>query len=252
MKNEIILVSLGDSTIIKKYGIDLKYYFINYHDVFWKTKAINFAVKKATGEFITLIDVDCLMTCNFIPLIETFFLLKEHSDAKLSYRVKYMDPTNTNSLCSIPRLSCQNISEICLNKITQYKKGVDKFCVSDKILFLEQLPPNVKNDPFLYEKYVAGYSQFTMSKSNFIKIGGFDERIIGWGSEDKDFNIRAHKFLNNGYGLPPNDLVLFHMYHEPSANWTEKQYYQRNKNILKENINKNIVKLPVNDKWGEF
>lgn len=249
--HEVVLVSLGDNHIANNHGMRIKQFRVDYVDVFWKTKALNFAAKRSEGNFITVMDSDCLMMCNFIPTVEKFFSESSHSNAKLAYKVKYMDRISTKAVCH-SGLSCRLLHRFCLDRISQYKKGTDKFCISDKVLFLDQLPEDARNDPLLYQKYVVGYSQFTMLKDNFMEMGGYDERMKGWGAEDKDFNIRARKFLQNGHGLSQDDVVLYHMFHDPSPNWIEKQYYIQNTAILKQNIANNTIKLPKGEDWGEF
>ncbi len=76
-----------------------------------------------------------------------------------------------------------------------------KHCISDK-LEIDSIMQNAE-----------GGGSITASKAAFERIGGFDERFVGWGSEDNEFWERAltQKTWEFGY------LPLIHLWHESQA-----------------------------------
>jgi len=93
---------------------------------------------------------------------------------------------------------------------------------------------------------------FIFRKNEFIKIGGMDERYIGWGFEDMEFADRAKKI----YPLVEySDLTGIHLYHEPAkrfsaisnknANIYSKAIMQIKKNVFKQIRN---IKSPFNNR----
>lgn len=55
----------------------------------------------------------------------------------------------------------------------------------------------------------------------FKKIGGYDERFIGHGSEDSEFNYRMSK-LNKYFSVDLEEVNTYHLWHEYSTNTNER------------------------------
>jgi glycosyltransferase involved in cell wall biosynthesis len=70
-----------------------------------------------------------------------------------------------------------------------------------------------------YQKYKEGRcrggSVFMITKENFYKAGGFDERFIGWGYEDAAFVIAALRTIG---GYVETDNLAYHLWHPPAIN----------------------------------
>jgi predicted glycosyltransferase involved in capsule biosynthesis len=69
-----------------------------------------------------------------------------------------------------------------------------------------------------------------ISKQAFNKIGGYDERFIGWGFEDTDFYERSSRNNKVTY-LDNEDAICWHLDHS-SAIRVENSHYHNNLNIF--------------------
>jgi predicted glycosyltransferase involved in capsule biosynthesis len=54
-----------------------------------------------------------------------------------------------------------------------------------------------------------------ITKENYFKIGGFDERFNGWGYEDNAFFLTATSILS---ALVETDNIAWHLWHPVTAN----------------------------------
>ena len=82
---------------------------------------------------------------------------------------------------------------------------------AEKVCASQVLPADPEFDSICQN--LEGGGSIGVSKSAFNRIGGFDERFIGWGGEDNEFWERAQtgKVWNYGY------LPLIHLWHAPQA-----------------------------------
>jgi hypothetical protein len=67
-------------------------------------------------------------------------------------------------------------------------------------------------------------------KKFYLKIGGMDERFVGWGGEDNAFYAKAAKLGRINRVSPAVGLTLLHHYHKPAQKW--HPHSQINNNIL--------------------
>ena len=75
----------------------------------------------------------------------------------------------------------------------------------------------------------------SLYKSDFIKIGGFDESYMGWGLEDSDLIVRL---INSGVYKKKiiRGAVVFHLWHKIHS----REHLASNKDRLKYAIQKKI------------
>ena len=70
-----------------------------------------------------------------------------------------------------------------------------------------------------YQKHKEGRcrggSVFMITKENFYKAGGFDERFIGWGYEDNAFLLMAEATIGS---FVETDNIAYHLWHPQSIN----------------------------------
>lgn len=72
-----------------------------------------------------------------------------------------------------------------------------------------------------------------ISKDAFNRMGGYDDRFIGWGFEDTDFLYRSRKVNRVSY-IQSKDAICWHLHHE-NAKRTENPHYNNNLMIFNQN-----------------
>ena len=96
-----------------------------------------------------------------------------------------------------------------------------------------------------------------IATSQFTKIttcsGGYDERFIGYGLEDLDFNVRSLRLIKESrMDLEPSRNV-YHVKHVYEVEkWKNRGLTSLNSKHYKKNRKRNIIELPVNENWGRF
>ena len=144
--------------------------------VYCKSKTINIGVKELiSSNYFFISDIDLIYPPNFIEYMSVFTLVK--FPIRVIFSNHNLDFTST-----IPQNyeECKNFFEV--NK-TKHKF----FAPGNGLIHL----------------------------SSFKKIGGFDERFIGHGSEDSEFNYRISK-INKYYQFDLEEINTFHLFHKSS------------------------------------
>lgn len=75
-----------------------------------------------------------------------------------------------------------------------------------------------------------------ISREAFKKIGGYDDRFIGWGFEDTDFLYRSRK-VNRVEHLTDEDAICWHLHHQ-NAKRMENPHYHNNLRIFNQNASR--------------
>lgn len=143
---------------------------------FCKSKYINLGVKKAKNEFILITDIDILL--------EKEAILKGIKQlggccCVLPYNVLYKLNFGTSN-----RILIEN-PEVILPKVNLNKQM--------KVVITQNKPQGIH----------------LIKKSDFIRVGGYDERFIGWGSEDAVFQIAYRTILEKEIGYMPYNSYHF-------------------------------------------
>jgi predicted glycosyltransferase involved in capsule biosynthesis len=144
--------------------------------VFYKTKAVNQAAKKAHGYIFILADADIFFNSQII-----LKALEKIDSDNLSWVMPYID--------YLP-LSANQTEKMLIIKPDKEIKIMDK-----------QVKGVRRNCP-------AGLIMIT--KEAFFDIGGYDERFKGWGCEDTAFYITANTLLHPAIRLPEK---IYHLWH---------------------------------------
>ena len=148
-------------------------------DLFNKTTLINNAVKASVGDVLVMVDNDCILPSSAI--YNAIHLIHNHGYSVVmpfSY-INYLTETQTR----------QYIRE---GTFTQYNCG----------------------DIMPIKKYTGGVNVFM--RSSFDAVGGFDDEIIGWGSEDDAFLCKMKRIVGELYWFTTSTTLL-HLWH-PKAN----------------------------------
>lgn len=72
-----------------------------------------------------------------------------------------------------------------------------------------------------------------ISREAFERMGGYDERFIGWGFEDTDYFYRSQK-VNTVARLMMPDAICWHLHHDQAIR-TENPHYENNLRIFNAN-----------------
>lgn len=254
---EIIIVELssagGAEKIINSYrgkiNIPITLYNIPHNGTFCKSKAINYGVKRASKEYITHIDIDSIVPPTFLIDTQQFYENSDMHDMKLCYRVRFLNSLLTNRFS---KHGIRREKEILLlaRKYSNSRLARERYTEKEIIV-----PHKAKFDPRLAQGQALGNSHFTMRKDDYVAIGGFDEKMSGWGCEDLDFNWRFFKKFRKGYLRPDPQYTIFSLNHTMRWGdklWRHRSNMEKNKRLYERNKSKKIISLPIDRMWGEF
>jgi glycosyltransferase involved in cell wall biosynthesis len=177
----------------------------------------NNGVRISTGDFLIFLDQDIIYTKKFIST----FIEHAASDKFLvawPIRLKSKQmPKLTDEMILAGDFSSLITKEQCARVTKQYQKDLFyQFC---KKINVRDIGPKLRS------------GLFAVSRDNYFKVNGFDEKYQGWGNEDDDMGRRFHAAGIVGKNPFRHEFPL-HMWHEP--NHDEKKrvnllYYQQRK-----------------------
>ena len=223
--NENVLDFIGD--LIKEADFKIKH--IYQKDLgFRKTRALNSAVKNSEGEYLVFIDQDIIFEEN---LLEIIFNEKEKSKF-LTFRGV---TTEKNERDEILRMFDLNLP---------YSKMLDIILKSKRRDESLKMIKKDKLNNFLYSLKLRSRGSklvgmlYSLSKEDYIKINGYDEKYQGWGYEDDDFGNRLYKagLKSKPIYLENTPLHLWHPFDPTKKKSINEEYYYRRK---KETTRKN-------------
>ena len=193
-------------------SLNIKYFSTGRDYKYWRIPgyAINFGLRQAAGQYV------------FLSCAEIY-----HCDNTVAQMIgKLEQDPKALTICSAKDDCGKFLKKIATNQIVT-NKDYDE---------LENLH-NVRFPFFM-----------GMSKSEIIKIGGYDEEFIGIGFDDNDI---VHRLNSSGcHHVMINSCRIVHLYH-PRLPTNEKELYGR----LKHNerlfySKKNVINRNTNKEWG--
>lgn len=235
-----------------KSKINIKYFPIHYVGNFWKTKALNHSARFSEGHLITMVDVDAIVPPAFFIGIENFF--KEYGESsRLSHRVRFLSDKVSNWFMSNPGFIEEEFNSLCVQKADQHKVSKERYSIHN--LRTDELhPASTRGLPANFRQtQILGNSHFTILKKHYMELGGYDERMVMYGLEDMEFNVRSLKLIGQSRMRLEPSYTVYHVKHEyDHKRWKVKEGTKLNSKRYKENIKKNIIKLPITEMWGRF
>lgn len=253
---ELVIVDLNskkDSVmLIREYEklCNIKYLRVEYSGIFWKSKALNFAAKESSGEYLTILDVDSVFDCDFLNSIYVFYKNNNFTNKRLSYRVRRLNKKESKYF-SGGSFGCNCVRERLINSDQSlFPMAKERF--TEKNCEIKELNKSEYKINYLYNYLAIGNSHGTFKKHDYMAIGGHDERFIGHGLEDLDFNIRLFRRINKGKLRRNPQYTIYHIDHSLSPSWKTKSSLDNNRKYYRENYKNNISEIKVLDDWGVF
>jgi len=246
---EIVITDMDkdSSTLVDRYRdvLNINLCKVEYDGIFCRGRALNHAVLNAMGEYITVVDIDAIVNKYFLENIEKFYSESDKNKTKLCHRIKQLD--YESSMLFMLNNFEEDAIDLIIGKHYDIWTNIERYTKDEIVASGSDIREEWLNGDAL------GTSQFTMLKSSFMTLGGYDESFIGYGCEDLDFNFRAYNFLGGGYLKPDPKYSLYHL-----VNMNSSQDYNNDK-LLKNNYarylkNKknNVISLPISSRWGKF
>ena len=188
------------------------------HKGFRAAKIRNEAIKQTSGDYIILLDGDCIANRHFVSdhllLAEKGYFIQGKRVFVNKDSVKIFNHEYANSALTLIQLALRG-------KISN-------------IHHLIRFPCHIS----VRNKNLTGVKSCNMSffKKDFIAVNGFNEDFEGWGKEDSELVVRFYK-----YGLKRKDVKFrsccYHLFHQPFS---------------RENLEKNIALLDYAQKNGGY
>lgn len=144
-----------------------------------KSRAVNLAAKEATRDIFLIVDADTVFDPNII--LESIKLL-QHAEWVVPFSEVYDIPMD----------------------------------VTERIMSTKpNWPLNAKLEEFqkvnwMYDGFAGKVN--LVPRRNFEKVGGFDERFVGWGGEDDAFAFSVNTLCGKAVNY---DAKVFHLWHPP-------------------------------------
>ena len=217
---------------------------INYTGLFWKSKALNHCASKAKGKYITMLDIDAIVTPHFLLEVEKFYKEVSREKVKLAYRVRFLDSV-TSKQATKNKFDEEFVNGL-IARQSKFRKAFERYTKNE--IKLRKMSSSEKK--WMMDE-ALGNSHYTMRKEDFMAIGGYDERFIGWACEDLDFNRRAFEYLRHGTLLPTPVMTVFSTHHERTG-WLSRASTLKNERLYAKNKQDKVIQLPIDDTWGKF
>lgn len=125
-----------------------------------------------------------------------------------------------------------------INKCVQMLDEYDSVNPYDRIIDLSEHDSNsfkmflnlyFENNWAVRDSTVFSGGCFAITRENYLKIGGFDENIIGWGAEDNVFTIKLEGLLSH----ITITSTAYHLYHDRNVNGVPYHaHYDNNLKVL--------------------
>lgn len=189
-----------------------QFYFIPNEGYYYRTRALNYGILKATTSIVVSLDTDCIVPISSIEkctaallsdatiawpyngfFIDTSHALHDHfikSDLEFNSLKELLPPVSTLQLGY--GYSDGNFSIRCTNTVHQSVGGIVMF-----------------------------------NRERFLEIGGYNEKFIAWGAEDNELCTRVKTMEHNSFRDDNIDSVCFHLFHN-NAIRNNHPYYQSN------------------------
>lgn len=184
------------------------FFFIKNESYYYRTRALNYGIKKADTPIVVSLDTDCIVPIiSFNKCVEQLL-----NDATIAW------PYNGYFIDVSYRLHNEFIN-------SNYNYNI----------IYQQLPSNrqlgYQNEDFsirctnTIHEGVGGIVMFNTKR--FLEIGAYNERFICWGAEDNELFTRCEILEHKKYRDTDLDSICFHLFHT-NALRNQHPFYQSN------------------------
>ena len=192
---ELIIVDDGSfpqTSIVTEIPVSMnfRYIYLPRSNSSCRSRARNIGANRAIGRYLIFVDGDCIVGSSFINKYDKYFSIRKNRKVAIGSlgNTKYVLGLNVFDRDAINKHLSSNDSEdirFDLEKIYH-----SHFCdiLGNWMLFVSR--------------------NFCIEKSFFVYLNGFDERFIGWGSEDAEF---AYRITRCGEKFDLIDNKSFHI-----------------------------------------
>ena len=186
------------------------FYFIPNNGFYYRTRALNYGIKKATTPIVVSLDTDCIVPkLSFDRCVSS---LVTESTIAWPYNGYFIDTSH--------RLHKDFISSG-----YQYQFLFNKLPSFDKLELGVPLGDFLVRCTNTIHKGVGGIVIF--NRERFLEIGGYNEKFICWGAEDNELFERCKILDHKLYRDESPEAICFHLFHE-SAIRSGHPYYNSN------------------------
>lgn len=244
---EIVITDMDkdSDSLIDRYSdvLNINLCKVKHDGLFCRGKALNHAVLNSQGEYVTPIDIDSIISNHFLINIEKFY--SKNKVTKLCHRIRKLDYRWSVKLL-FSNFSEEDVADMVSN-YKLFKINRERY-TKDEVIYT-----GGSIDDAWLNRDALGTSQFTMLKSTFMELGGYDESFVGYGCEDLDFNLRAYRLLGGGHLMPQPELALYHLENiKSSESYSIGHVVYENYQRYLQNKKSGIISIPISDKWGVF
>lgn len=183
---ELVLVDLGAKKAEVHPELPIQHHHFPTDGAFPKSKALNFAVKAAKGFIVTILDVDMLLQPNFLKAVQDWWSNEPRPSQRGCFDVRRLDQHSTK--CALD-FGWNHIKAAILDKPERH---ASKWTVT-------------------FQRQQTGNSQITMLRDDYLDAGGMNERFVGYGLEDVEFNLRCTRLWGETAIVP--GTTMFHLWH---------------------------------------
>jgi len=246
---EIVITDLGSDKqifeVISKYkSLPIVFESVPYFGTFWKTKALNFCVKKSKYNIITMLDIDSIVTESFCRNIYDF-VSNNTSFFKLAHRVRFLDNYSNTAKDLVKKNEKIRLNIFFAQNNLKFRLAIERYTENEVVLYGQNIPVGFLNR-------ALGNSHQTIRKEDFMAIGGLSEAFIGHGLEDLDFNLRLFRYLKKGTMQPILENTIFHIAHSYESDWNSERFKVNNREVYRSNKSKRVVAVKMEKDWGIF
>ncbi|GAB5098986.1 glycosyltransferase family 2 protein [Caballeronia sp. LZ001] len=184
----------------------IRHVFVCDNGPFPKARLCNLGARMCTGDIICFHDADMISNPDYLPLCINAIRHGTASDALCPF-------TNVINVTGVYRDAFIASGDYAILK---------PFLESDRPEEMEILYANTPGAIVL------------IKRSDYMRVGGYDPRFIGWGGEDDDLLTRAVRLGVRWHSVPDANASLFHLHHDNTSRHAAIAAAERNREAAAE------------------